>query len=284
MSTLTINDIVERVGMLPRLPDTTYRLISVISDPMASIDQIVETIRYDQAATADVLRLCNSAFFGLSRKVNSIDDALRLLGTTKVLQLVMSTHTRALLSGQQEGYGLPQGALWRHSVGTAIGAQILARRFGVAEMGLLFTTGLLHDIGKIALGEYVAAEYAEITRRVTEERHSFVEAERAVLGFTHAEVGAQLAESWSLPQAIARCIRYHHEPNLFNATDPLVDAVHLADATCLLMGIGIGDDGLQYRAHPATMARYNLNEADLETIGCEIVLELKSVQQVFAEN
>jgi len=166
-------------------------------------------------------------------------------------------------------------------VGVALGAQLLARHMHLAQVGLLFTAGLLHDVGKVALNEHVAQEYAEIARRVFTDRISFCEAEREVLGFTHPEVGARLAESWNLPESIINCIKYHHEPETLSTPDALVDAVHLADSVCLVMGVGGGDGGLAYRASSGVMARHNVTQSDLDLLGAELIAELRSVQALF---
>ncbi len=281
-STAALEQLVERVGTLPHLPDTLLRLVTVVSDPDCSLDQIVEAIRYDQSLTAEVLRLCNSAYYGLARTIESVDSAICLLGTVRVFQLIMAAHARALFGPAQEGYGLPAGALWLHSVGVAVASQLLARRVQLAQTGLVFTAGLLHDCGKVVLNEFVSREYAEIVQRVSTQRRTFAEAEREVLGFTHAEVGARLAEVWSLPERLVACIRYHHDPENAPATDALVDAVHLADAVCILLGIGMGDEGSSYRVSHAVLARCGLKEADLEGLGAETVGELRSLRTLFA--
>lgn len=284
MSPPALDDIVARVSTLPPLPTTVHHLLSVISDPTSSLAEIVESVRYDQTLTAEILRLCNSAYFGLARTVETLDDAVRLLGTAKVLQLVVAAHTRAMLARPQVGYGLPPGALWLHSVAVALAGQRLAVKMRLPQTGLVFTAGLLHDVGKVILNEFVAAEYTEIIARVSREHCSFAEAEAQVLGFTHPEVGSRLAEAWSLPAAIARCIRYHHDPQSLPNPDPLVDAVHLADAICTMLGIGAGDDGLAYRAAAGALHRHGLTEADLEVIGADAVAELKSVQAALTAN
>lgn len=284
MSTQMIDEIIARVGTLPPLPDTLYRLVSVVGDPASTLAQIVETIRYDQTLTAEVLRLCNSAYFGLSRSVESLDDAVRLLGTVKVLQLVIAAHARAMLSRPQSGYGLPAGALWLHSVGVALGAQLLARPMKLRHTGLLFTAGLLHDVGKVVLNEFVAREYAEINQRVAQQHITFAEAEQQVLGFTHPEVGARLAEAWSLPAAIVNCVRYHHDPEAAPEVDSLVDAVHLADSICISLGVGAGDDGLSYRVVASVLERYGLVHSDLECVGADVIAEVKSVQALLNAN
>ncbi len=285
MSTLTVEQIIERVDRIPRLPSTAVRLVSVVCDPGSSIAEIVDAIRFDQAVTADVLRLCNSAYFGLSRRVDSLEAATRLLGTAKILQLVMAAHTRSLLGRAQSGYGLAPGALWEHSVAVAHGCQLYARQFGLGQLGMRFTAGLLHDIGKVVLNEFVGAEYAEIVRCVSHGEVSFIEAEQSVLGLTHAEVGARLAEEWSLPEELIRCIRHHHSPDALPEPDPAVDAVHLADATCLLMGIGGGEvDGLAYRVHPDVLRRRQVSQRGLELIGAEVVAEVRAVRALLAGN
>jgi HD-like signal output (HDOD) protein len=286
VSAVLLDDILARVEALPPLPDTTRQLAGVLSDPASSLADVVGIIRYDQSLTVEVLRLCNSAYFGLSRRVETLDDAVRLLGTAKVVQLVFAAHARATLARPQPGYGLPAGALWRHSVGVALAGQRLGARMNPAvsngQAGLLFTAGLLHDVGKVVLSEYVGQQYTEICQQVTEQHCTFAQAETAVLGFAHAEIGGRLAERWNLPAAIVRCVRHHHEPEALAEPDLLVDAVHVADALGTMLGIGGGDDGLCYRGSVAVLTRYTLTEPELEAVGAEVVAELKTVQAMFA--
>ncbi|MEZ6085929.1 MAG: HDOD domain-containing protein [Phycisphaerae bacterium] len=266
------------------LPDTALKLMKIMSDPKSTLDEIVGTIKYDQAVTSEVLKLCNSAYFGLSRKVTSLEDALVCLGTAKVLQMVMSVHTNNMLAQEQQGYGLDPGILWKHSVAVALASSQFAQKLKLPDSNLAFTAGLLHDIGKVILNEHVAEEFVEIVRLVTDEHLAFVEAERRVLGFSHEEVGAMMAEKWKLPDPIVRCIRYHHAPSDLEPHDPLVDAIYLANCVCLLFGIGLGEDGLCSRADATVLERYKLRHADLEIIGAQVVVELQRVQAMFGES
>lgn len=277
-------DIISRVGTLPPLPDTAVKLMEVINDPSSSVDEIVEVIRYDQAVTADVLKLCNSAYFGLSRSITSLNEAMLRLGTVKVLQLVMSVHTSSILANEQRGYGLDPGVLWRHSVAVALAASIVAQKINLANVNLVFTGGLLHDIGKVVLNEYVAEEFGKILGLVKENRLSFVEAEHQVLGYSHQEIGGKIARMWKLPDPIVRCIRYHHDPGDLETPDPLIDAVYLANCVCLMLGIGLGEDGLYYRADDAVLERNHLNERDLEDVGAQTVVDLQRVEELFASD
>ncbi len=280
----TIHDIVNEVDSLPPLPDTVVKLINVINDPKSTIEQIVTAVKYDQAVTGELLRLCNSAYYGVSRRITSISDALVALGNVKVLQMVMTVHANSLLTSGQRGYGLEPGVLWKHSVAVAIASSSLATRLRLPNANLLFTAGLLHDVGKTILNEHVADRFVEIVRRVKEDKLSFVEAEHNVLGFSHEEVGAMVAEKWKLPDDIVRCIRYHHNPGCLDPPDDLVDTVYLANCICLLLGVGLGEDGLWYRADETVMERHQLHEADLEITGAEMLVELQRVQQLFAHS
>ncbi len=277
-------EIISRVGTLPPLPDTAVKLMEVINDPSSSVDEIVEVIRYDQAVTADVLKLCNSAYFGLSRNITSLNEAMLRLGTVKVLQLVMSVHTSSILANEQRGYGLDPGVLWRHSVAVALAASTVAQKIGLTNVNLVFTGGLLHDIGKVVLNEYVAEEFGKILGLVKENRLSFVEAEHQVLGYSHQEIGGKIARMWKLPDPIVRCIRYHHDPGDLETPDPLVDAVYLANCVCLMLGIGLGEDGLHTRADEAVMDRNRLNERDLEAVGAQMIVDLQRVEELFAND
>ncbi|MBI4719464.1 MAG: HDOD domain-containing protein [Planctomycetes bacterium] len=275
--------IIEQVEALPPLPGTALKLINVVNDPRSTVSDIVETIRYDEAVTAQVLRLCNSAYFGLSRKVESLQDAMLRLGTMKVLRIVMAVHTNSMLSRAQKGYGLEPGVLWRHSVAAAITSSLFAELLKLTKANLVFTAGLLHDIGKVILNEFVAESLVEILQRMSREHCSFVEAEQQVLGLSHAELGARIAEKWQLPAPIVRCIRYHHQPGALTPPDPLVDTVYLANCTCVLFGIGVGEDGLCCRADASVMERYGLQERHLESIGAQMLVELRRVEQLFSD-
>lgn len=278
---LQLEAIVERADALPKLPDTTLQLIRVVNNPDSTIDQIVDIIRYDQTVTTELLRLCNSAYFGLSRTITSIDDAVRYVGTAKLMQLVMAAHTQALMRPEQTGYGLPPGALWNHAIAVAVGSRMIAHNTAVGNEGTLFTIGLLHDVGKIVLNENIGAEYNRIVRMVNEARITFLESERRLLGITHPEVGELVARRWKLPDPIPNCIRYHHEPSALPQPDPLVDIVHLADAACLMMGIGGGDDSPMYVVDAGSLERVGLKERDIESLGASIVAEVKSIRKMF---
>ncbi len=274
----TAIEMIEGIDALPPLPGTTQRLMAIVGEPNGSLDDVVDIIKHDQAMTSQVLKLCNSASSGVSRKIGSLREAIGFLGTKKVFDLAIAAHTGGMLSKQQVGYDLEAGAMWRQSVAVAVGSAAIAKHLRLQDAHLLFTAGLLHDIGKVVLSEHVAESYAEILRLVTDEKLSFIEAEHRVLGFSHEEVGALVAERWQLPEAIVRCIRYHHDPFSLAVPDPLVDAVYLASTVCLMIGIGGGADGLSYRADQSVLDRHGLDERDLELIAMQMLSGLQEAE------
>lgn len=269
-----------RLDTLPRFPGTALRLLQALSDPDSTFREIIDIVRHDVTVTAGVLRLCNSAYLGLRERIGSIDHAARYLGTARLMQITLAVHCQTLLAPEQRGYGLPPGELWAHALGVAFGAEKLARRTDACAPDLAFTCGLLHDVGKIFLNEQVAERYAEIAAMVRSQRISFHAAERHVLGVTHAEIGALAAERWELPPALVAGIRHHHDP-LSTEAAPLVDLVHLADVTCIVVGLGGGDDGLMYEAAPEVLRRRGLVEADLEALAAEVVPQVRAVREAF---
>ncbi len=278
---ITSSEILNKVEEIPPLPGAVVELINVLNNPSSSVREIVQVIQYDQALTTQMLRMCNSAYFGLSRSISSLEDAIRILGTTKVMQLVLTINTSSLLNHAHQGYGMHAGALWRHSVAVAIASSFFGEKIGLERLSLAFTGGLLHDIGKLVLDKYVGEEFEAIVKKVSDEKLGFEEAERFVLGFSHADIGERLADRWNLPQPIVTCIRYHHSPLELDAPDPLVDSVYLGNSVCLLMGIGLGEDALFHRAHAEVMERHDLHEQDLETVGAKVMKELVTVENAY---
>lgn len=194
---------------LQSLPSTTVRLLEFLDDAAVGADRILDVIETDPALTTNLLKLCNSAFYGLRRQVGTVREALVMLGNRTVVNLAFAASMGDILSGPLTAYQLDRGDLWRHALCSALGSAQVADdlALGIPE-GRAFTAGLVHDIGKLlldrplrqALSEPLAGcGFEEMTVR-----------ERAVLGFDHAEAGAALAEAWNFPPFLVDVIRGHH--------------------------------------------------------------------------
>jgi HD-like signal output (HDOD) protein len=242
-----MNDILT-IDRLPAMPAALARVIPLLLDPTAEWDALERVMRRDEALTAAVLRLANSARFGAPGRHFDLRRAIQRLGRDELRRCVLEQQVSSVVSGDNEAFGLQRGAMWRSALGGAIAAEELARRHAPQETSLAFVCGLLRDIGKLALNVKYGAGYIAMISTHASEGRSFIEAERVALGFDHAQVGAALARRWSLPERVAGSIETHHlPPPPGPGNDVLFDIVHAADTIGRWAGLGVGVDGMEYR-------------------------------------
>jgi putative nucleotidyltransferase with HDIG domain len=268
------------IAKLPAFPATVHRVTNLINNPDSSLTELVEVIRLDQAITANILRMCNSAYFGLRHKVDSAQDAIMYLGKQNVVRAVMAAGTSGFFK-DTPGYEAEAKELWEHAVGVALLSQILAKKSLRREDSSLFTAALLHDVGKIVLGEFVKDKYVEIKEILSGKSCSFLEAEEEVLGMNHAELGGLIAAAWKFPDEIRNAIAFHHRPDLLgDKAGPVPWIVHLADQGCLMLGIGRGADGLAYHGLDEAMSRLGLSQKDFEESLALLVREIDNAREL----
>jgi putative nucleotidyltransferase with HDIG domain len=274
----TIETIIESCNQLPPFPAVINRALTLMNNPQVSVQEIVETIQYDQSITANVLKICNSPFYGLRKPVGSLQEAVFYLGFSQLLEILLRDSTGSMMGRAISGYDLEAGELWKHSVSSALLSQIIARRINREPSPLLFTAALIHDIGKVMLNSYVADQYQSIKELVQTEGLSFLEAEKEILGIDHAELSALIIEQWNFPQEIIQAIRYHHTPLSATSNQDYVYQIYLCDLVTILTGIGGGVDGLSYSGFKDIMVHYNLNEKDIERFMAQLGDQINKVE------
>ena len=158
----------------------------------------------------------------------------------------MAASVYNVMDMEVQGYFLPRGELWKHSMSTALTARSLAKRVGYASTDQAFVAGLLHDMGKIVLNTYMNDKFEDVIQKVEKDNVPFMVAEQQILGFDHAVVGARVAERWNLPEELVEAIANHHTPSEAKFNPKLTSVVHVADAATMSMGIGLGGDGMLY--------------------------------------
>lgn len=268
------------LSRLPAFPATVHRVTSLISDPDSSLSELVDVIRLDQAITANILRMCNAAYFGLRHKVDNLNDAIMYLGRKNVVRAVLAAGCSSFFK-YTPGYESEGKSLWEHAVGSALLSQILAKKILNRDDLQLFTAALLHDIGKVILGEFVSEKYLEIKDTMSVRSCSFLEAEEVVLGVNHAEIGGAITAVWNFPQNIQQAIAFHHRPDHCPAAEsPMPWLIHLADQGCLIMGIGTGTDGLSYHALEKAAIRYGFTNEAFEDATTLLVQELEKAREI----
>jgi len=211
------------------IPQIVLKIIRMIQDDNYGMMDLAKEVRQEQVITAKVIRLCNTAFFGQKIKVDSIDRALSVLGEKRLLQLVISASTEDYFPKESGGYSLCKGGLFNHAVGTAMICEKLAAITGLISGDIAYTAGLLHDIGKVALDQYLGLAYPLFYRKLQIGDESLINVESDIFGVTHTEIGGLLAEQWSMPEQLAEVIKYHHNPEKASLCPELTHIVYLAD-------------------------------------------------------
>lgn len=257
MRSITIDSILGRVDDLPELPQVASKILQLINDPETSAQDLAQIISTDQALTARVLRLCNSAYYGFSRKVTTVSEGVTILGFSAIKSLVLIATAYGTVSQSLIGYGLKPGELWSHSLATGEYARTIARQLDYESPEVAFTAGLLHDIGKIVLNAHALPEIYRANNLCMGQQIPVHEAEVQVLGFSHAEVGAKLAEKWNLPAILCEAIAGHHDapaesvPHLaviVNLASHMADKDEPSMPVNLLSALGL-DDVTALRLH-----------------------------------
>lgn len=252
MTQLSRQEVIARLKQLPSLPSAVSEVLSSFANEDVDVDKVAQQIARDQGLTARVLRVANSSFYGLQTKVGTIHEAVVVLGFRAVRSMVLAVGMNgAFRVDQCPGFDAP--AYLRHGVGVALAARGLAPLVHQSPE-LAFTAGLLHDIGELVLASNFSKPYVEVLAYRRHHDCFTTEAERAVLGMDHAEVGGLLAETWRFPAAIREAVAYHHGPADTSA-DSLANLIHVADVTARALGLSGSADEMVPALDPAAWTR-----------------------------
>lgn len=214
---------------LAPIPQNSLKIVHLLSDGDYEVDEIVRTIETDQVLAARILSLCNSALFMPREEIDSLTSAVLLLGSGHLLQMVVTAAVNSLLADHHDGYAMLKGGLYKHALGVAHAAKIIAHDCGLVATGVAYTAGLLHDIGKIGLDRHFASFRPLFYQRHSPVNTDLIDMEHQLLGIDHQTVGMLLASEWGLPKSIAQAIGHHHAPEQAQSHPELVHIVYLAD-------------------------------------------------------
>lgn len=276
-----IDSILKSIKKIPAFPATIQRVTSLLRNDDYSVTDVVNVIKYDQSIAANILKISNSAYFGMHQKIMTIHDAVVYLGQQQLVRAVQMAGISNFYKKSGKGYVAQSKDLWEHSVAVALMSQILSRRIQGKEDSVLYTSALLHDIGKVIMGEYVYESFQQIFDQVKTRQCSFLEAEEDVIGINHAELGGRIAAYWNFPAEIKDAIAYHHRPDLLKKEDKTnAWLVYLSDQACLMFGIDGGVDGLAYKGLEEVMHFFDLKAVDLEKSFIVLLDELEKAKDV----
>ncbi len=258
----TLEYVFENLSALPAFPKVAQRALSLLEDPKVVISELATILKYDASITANILRVTNSARYGLQQQVTTLDTALALLGQNQIREIIVTSASLPYLAKPIRGYGMESSDLWAHSLACAMTSEILSRYTGFSSPDVLFTAALLHDLGKMVLNIYVGPRLEEIQCVARREDSTFSEAEWWTIGGEHAVIGSQLLRYWDFPNDIVRAVRTHHDPDLYIQED-LNAMLALSDIITVNLGIGVGVDELRHKVNKELLKRLGLSREDL---------------------
>lgn len=246
-------------------PPVYHKLHQAIQNPDTSFSDFSNIFSADPSLATRLLRIANSAFYGLDSKVETIVHALGIIGVDQLTELALATVMVNQFKGIDKDLVNMQ-SFWMHSIGCGLAARTIARNMGERHVEPYYTASMLHDIGSLIIYKEIPYKAREVLTRCKSEGLSLSAVEQEVLGFTHAEVGAIVFTQWGLPGSLVEAVRYHHRPS--EAKDhPLFPAiVHMADIIAYEMGLGTGGEPAIPVLDPAAVQRTGLTRAFLTDI------------------
>jgi len=255
------------LDQLEPIPQIALQILRDYQDQQYALADMAQDLKKDQVLSAHTLKLANSALYQRQRKIGTIEDAVFLLGQDMIIKWVVSAAVQRLFQNTQGGYSLCRGGLYHHARKTAILCEQIAEMTGTVKPALAYLAGLLHDIGKVVLDQYIHNVMPSFYRGLSEGKVDFLGAEREILGMDHTEAGRLLARKWNFARPFAEAISYHHQPDDDRIRNqPLPSIVYVADVLLsrFLPGVTAGFPGSNQLAEQ--MHKINLTSGQVHRI------------------
>ena len=263
---------------LPAMPHVLQKAQEIMSRPDSNVKDLSRIIEIDQAIATRVLKMANSAYYGLSGRVSSVHHASVLLGFKALGELVSVAGISNMMSKDLKGYGLDVGELWRHSIAVAFGSKIIANRKDTDFGNQAFFAGLIHDAGKLVLDPYVYERKDFFDEFLANGNQTTLNAEKTILGFDHSEIAFELCQKWKIPNDQSQAIKFHHNPSCSDGNE-LAFILHVADYIAMTNGYQSETDGAGYPAEEGAMEFLNLRDEDVENIKNDVHESVEKISQ-----
>lgn len=261
--------ILEAVRQVPLLSPNASRLLQLAAQADHELGDFIDIVKCDAALTARVLRVVNSAVYGLLNPITTIERGVSYLGERMIVCIALGDSAGKMFQKPMAGYEASAGDLWKHDLLSAIAAREVARH-SRQDIGidLAFTGGLLHDIGKGVMTDFLTGSAVDLVGDIARgELVDYVDGERKLLGLDHAEIGLELAKCWDLPAPLRYVIGFHHRPaEVPEEFRALVYSVHLGDIVAMMCGCATGSDAMQYQLDQGYPDYIALESKDLPLI------------------
>ena len=278
--------LIDRTVTVPTIPEVLAKLDRILAAPDVTMPEIAEAISGDPALASKVLRIANSAVYGLKAQVRSLDLAVALLGMRVMRSIVLTATIFQAFAGATKGTTLQLMEFWRHSFRTAVAGRMIQQRF-LGEVGSTedeaYVAGLLHDLGILVLLDGLGRTYVDLLHGAAADDVPLAEREYEELGFDHADVGSVLSGRWNLPRAVVSAIAGHHEPRLETPAPRLAALTHVADYVAKTRGVPKGFTGGEESFHPEALEMLGRSAGDLSQMVFFFESEDQGLEMPFGE-
>ncbi|MBN2071725.1 MAG: HDOD domain-containing protein [Candidatus Krumholzibacteriota bacterium] len=262
---LDVNMLIKKIDQLPTIPAVIKRLVDLTADPDADIRDILELIERDQSLTASIIKLCNSSYYGLSKKVSSINEAVVMVGFNTISNMCITLGPSIYLKKKVLVYDGEDVDLWRHSILAGSCCEQLAFFARQEMIEVAYTAGLLHDIGKLVLAECDRGLLQKVVDQVAEGL-SHVDAEEKVLGMHHGMIGSRLLRKWKFPGSLTDAVKYHHIPKKTGKNKDLTEITYLGNLIAKLADDQRRGPTIEDVARDRVSRRFQLDEPQIRFI------------------
>jgi len=280
---ISLETITERIKEKPIPSMVAFQILKVIEDENHSLKDVVQLVENDASLTSEVLRMANSAAYYRGSEVTTINRAVLLMGEMMVVGVAICASSSIVYNSPLEGYDSKTGDMWEHSLRSAIASREITK-FAKKSIppGLAFTAGLLHDIGKSVISEFLVGRTEKMTELCeTHQVHDYLEAEQLTIGTDHCTIGYELAKHWSLPEALCYAIRDHHHPqHASEEYKTLTYSVHLGDLIAMIGGSGTGADSLAYTVDNAYEGYFDITKEQLNKVLLIVENDFQTIKDI----
>ena len=228
-----VGEILKKVTTIATLPQVTTQIIKTVEDPKSTAHQLNKIVSHDPALVTRILKVVNSAFYGLPGQIASVERAIVVMGLNGVKNIAVAASLGQLFRGAMLCEGVSAKDLWAHCVAVAVTSRDLSRTLRMGNADEAFLAGLIHDVGILVSLQVYPERLRQVCEAARTGTSSFCELERKLIGWDHQQLGMGLAEQWKFPKGCQWVAGYHHDPLLLNEPqDGLVSIVHVADTLC----------------------------------------------------
>lgn len=271
--------ILKKLKDLAPMPQVVSKAREIMADPNTSFKDIGKVLETDQAITARILKMANSAYYGLSGTVSSIHQASVVLGFETLGEVITVAGASKLLGKTLKGYRMKSGFLWRHSIAVAIGSKLLASKRNPKLENDAFSAGLIHDSGMLALDPYIFQNKASFEDVMKDGVTTYLSAEKEIFGFDHAEIAYELCKKWKIPDLQADAIRYHHHPSESDGNE-LSYIIYMADAMAKIGGFVVDIGDMRYQPDEEVKAFLSLDDDEINQCITEVSENVENISQI----